>query len=136
MTGIAYHQPAAGGEERGDDRRCERSLPRQCSELLIEQPHKFPLVEPIHEAPHERSQVRGGCSHHLSVARNIGKQQTRDPSRRAARSVVHIAATLRSSIRLAVDPRVESAEFHSAVRKLASAPHLHALHVFWRVVHS
>jgi len=31
MTGIAYHQAAAGSEERGNDGRCERSLARQCN---------------------------------------------------------------------------------------------------------
>jgi hypothetical protein len=42
MTGIAYHQAAAGSEERGDDGRCERSLARQCNgERLAEIEREF-----------------------------------------------------------------------------------------------
>src|SRR5689334_21184337 len=60
---------------------------------------------------------------------NIRQQEAADSPRGAARSVVDIAAGLSLTVGLAVDPRVEAAEFHAGRRELAATPDFHALHV-------
>ena len=61
MPGIADRKTTGGLEERGHDRGCEVPCPRQRDKLLIEQPHKFRLIETVDEPPHERPQIGSAC---------------------------------------------------------------------------
>ena len=65
----------------------------------------------------------------VAVPGDIGKQQTGDTAGPATGCVVNIAAALRLTVRLAVDPGVEAAEFNPLRGKLAASPHFHALHL-------
>ena len=129
MARVADDQATAGSEERGDDRRREGSRPRQRDELLIEQPHKFLLVQAVDEPPHERPQIGCGCRDGGSVSRHVRQQQAADSARGAARSVINISAALGLAEGFAVDPRVQPAHFNAARGELAVAPDFHAGHV-------
>jgi hypothetical protein len=63
------------------------------------------------------------------VAGNICEEQATDATRSAARDVVDIAAMLSLAKRLAIDPDIETGQFDSTGRELATSPDLHTLHV-------
>jgi hypothetical protein len=61
MTGIANSQATAGRKERGNYSGGENTMARQRRELLIQQPHKFPLVQTIDKPTHESAQISRSC---------------------------------------------------------------------------
>lgn len=128
MAGITHGHAAAGFEEGGDDRRCERSGLRQGRELLVEEPNKLGLIQAIDEAPHQRAQVGRGGGDGNPVPRDIRQQQTGDTARRATGRVVDIASVLGIAVGFAVHPRVQTAEGNAFLGELAAAPDFHALH--------
>ena len=133
MTGIADGQAPAGCKEGSHDR--SRKSPRfgHFDKLLIQEPDKFGLVQPIDEPAHERAKVSGGGGNRLPMSRNIRKQEAGDSSGGATGSVVNVSATLCLSVGLAENPGFKTAQFYAARSELAAAPDLHALHVLCRL---
>ena len=129
MARVADNQSLGGSKKCGHDGRCEGAHLGKRGELLIEQPHKFRLVQTVDESPHERAEIGGGRGDGISVSGHIRQQQARDSAGGAARRVIHVPAALRVAKRFAVDPGVQPAHFHAARGELASAPHFHAGHL-------
>src|SRR5689334_22668666 len=133
MTRVADRETPAGFEKRSDDRGGEDRVPRHGGELPVEQPHEFGLIQTVHEAPHERSQVGRRGRDGVSMTRHVRQQQAADTTCGATGSIINVAARMGLAVRLAVDPGVQSSEFDAARGELATAPDLHALHVLRRL---
>ena len=97
--------------------------------MLVEEPDKLSVVEPVHEAAHQRPEIRGGGGDGTAVSGHIGQEQTADTAGGATGSVVNIAAVAGIAVGLAIDPGIQSPKLHAARGQLATTPNFHALHL-------
>jgi hypothetical protein len=133
MPRIADSQTPAGLEKRSHDRRCEDAYAREDSELLIEEPNEFCLIEAINEPAHERPQISRARGDRSSMSRHIRKQQPANSARGATGRIINVPAVLRVSIGFAINPCVQPSKRNPFCCELASAPDFHTLHLLRRL---
>src|ERR1700730_5016588 len=104
MPRVADGEPPAGSKESGHDCRSEGRRLGKRDELLVEQAHKFCLIQAIDEPAHQSSQVGGGGGNRGSMTGDVGEQQAGDSAGGTTRSVINIAAALRLPEGLAENP--------------------------------